>query len=147
MMIWAQEGLNWGYLAVSSFETIGTYHFMVPHHPPPSTPREASVILTKSSNKLTKMARNSAAYLPNVRRIHKITLNNCRLVEKHVQAALFILKAYWIQYFKIIFQNIINCMYKTLFVNPVTFSYVHGYHDTADMLWTHNIILPSKICI
>ena len=37
-----------------------------------------------------------------------------------MQAALFVLKIYGIEYFKITFLNIYNYMYKTVLVNPVT---------------------------
>ena len=36
-------------------------------------------------------------------------------MEKHVQAALFILKIYWIEYFKSVYLNINNCAYKIPF--------------------------------
>ena len=42
-----------------------------------------------------------------------MTLNNCKLVENYMQAALCILEIERIEYFKIIFLNIYNCVYKT----------------------------------
>ena len=37
-----------------------------------------------------------------------------------MQAALIILEIYGIEYFKTVFLNIYNCVYKTPFTNPVT---------------------------
>ena len=54
------------------------------------------------------MAGNSASYP-----VYNI-MNNYRLAEKHGQVALIILEIYWIEYFKILFLNIYNYMYKTL---------------------------------
>ena len=48
-------------------------------------------------------------------------ITSYRFVEIHMQMALFILAIYWIEYFKIIFLNIYNCVYKTLFASPVTY--------------------------
>ena len=42
-------------------------------------------------------------------------------MEKHVKAVLIIVEIYWIEYFKIVFLNIYNCVYKTPFAYPVAY--------------------------
>ena len=53
-----------------------------------------------------------------------------------MQAALIILEIYWIEYFKIVFLNIYNCVYKTHFRKSshiiMLASYGYSYIATID---------------
>ena len=104
--MWGWNGSN---LAVFREDIAFSHHFITPCLLPPN--RSASDT-DYTSKKLSKMAGNPAIHPVYSRYSELRTLNSYRFVEKHAQAALIILEIYWIEYFKIIFLNTYNSMYK-----------------------------------
>ena len=60
-----------------------------------------------------------------------------------MQATLIILETYGIEYFKIVFLNNYNCVYKTPFANPVTYMIEHDQSFIIPIICTVQLTMYS----